>query len=45
MCNDIVDALMAKGMTRKEAYKAFLDVGPCSFGVLSKHLGLGDQFK
>ena len=45
MCNDIIDALMAKGMTRKEAYQAFLEVGPSSFSVLSKHLGLGDQFK
>ena len=40
LCLDIIDELTAKGMSKMEAYKAFLDVGPASFDVLRKHLGL-----
>ncbi len=40
-CTDIIDTLMKeKDMTEKEAYEAFLNVGPCSFDVLEKHLGI-----
>lgn len=44
-CVDIIDELVAKGMTRVEAYEAFLTVGPASIGVLRKHLGLPDETK
>ena len=44
-CLDIIDELMAKGMTKMEAYKAFLDVGPASIDVLRKHLGLPGESK
>lgn len=40
MTNDIMKNLEKKGMTEKEAMEAFLTVGPCSFEVLTKHLGL-----
>ena len=42
---DIIEALMKKGMTEKEAYQAFLEVGPASFDVLCKHLGLDGEPK
>ena len=44
-CVDIINELVAKGMTRMEAYEAFLTVGPASIGVLRKHLGLPDETK
>ncbi|MBR5712847.1 MAG: DUF885 family protein [Lachnospiraceae bacterium] len=43
LCLDIIDELMQKGMTQKEAYEAFLKVGPSSFSVLRKHLGLSAE--
>ncbi len=40
-CSDIIEALQSdKGMSEKEAYEAFLTVGPASFDVLEKHLGV-----
>lgn len=42
---DIIDSLMKKGMTEKEAYQAFLEIGPASFDVLCKHLGLDGEPK
>ena len=41
LCIDIIDELMSsKNMTKKQAYEAFLKVGPCSFDVLRKNLGI-----
>lgn len=37
---DAIQSLKDKGMSEKEALEAFLKVGPCSFEVLYKHLGL-----
>ena len=44
-CEDIINELMDKGMTRMEAYTAFLNVGPASTCVLRKHLGLPEESK
>ncbi len=40
MTNDALDKLEKKGMSEMDALAAFLNVGPCSFEVLNKHLGL-----
>ncbi len=43
-CSDIIDALQdQRGLTEREAYRDFLTVGPASFDVLEKHLGISMQ--
>lgn len=44
-CLDIINALVATGKTEKEAYQAFLEVGPASMDVLCKHLGFDGEPK
>lgn len=40
LTKDTIQSLEDKGMSETEAFEAFLNVGPCSFEVLYKHLGL-----
>lgn len=40
LTKDTIQSLEDKGMSETEAFEAFLEVGPCSFEVLHKHLGL-----
>ncbi len=43
-CMDIIEELMTtKGMTKMQAYEAFLKVGPCSLDVLRKNLGISPE--
>ena len=43
-CIDIINELQtSKGMTKMQAYEAFLKVGPCSFDVLRKNLGISPE--
>lgn len=46
LMQDTMDALKAQGYTDIEAKTAILNVGPCTFEVLWKHLGIdGEQIK
>jgi len=43
-CIDIIEELMStKHISKTEAYKEFLEVGPCSFDVLRKNLGISPE--